>query len=78
MNFFSNCWVIFKISECESCIAVKKYCKISLVVMVSLWPLVINSIFFLLITITTRDIFQYFLSAMHDYFNQRQVFCEIP
>ena len=32
-------------------------------------PLVINSIFFLVITITTRDIFQYFLTAMHDSFN---------
>ena len=29
-------------------------------------PLVINSIFFLVITITTRNIFQYFLTAMHD------------
>ena len=33
-------------------------------------PLVINSIFFLVITITTRNIFQYFLTAMHDSTNQ--------
>ena len=33
-----------------------------------LLPLVINSIFFLVITITTRNIFQYFLTAMHDSF----------
>ena len=32
-------------------------------------PLVINSIFFLVITITTRDIFQYFFTAMHDSYN---------
>ena len=36
MISFSNCWIIFKINECESCIAVEKYWKISLVVMVSL------------------------------------------
>ena len=46
----------------------------SLMVMVSLeniefitgglWPLVINSIFLLVITITTRDIFQYILTAI--------------
>ena len=35
-----------------------------------LWPLVINSIFFFVITITTRNIFQYFLTAMHDSTNQ--------
>ena len=32
-------------------------------------PLVINSIFFLVITINTCNIFQYFLTAMHDSFN---------
>ena len=54
----------------------KKYWKISLVAMVitceniefitrGLWPLVINSIFSLVMTITTRDIFQYFSSAVY-------------
>ena len=37
-------------------------------------PLVINSIFFLVITITTRNIFQYFLTAMHDSTN---TFCQL-
>ena len=58
----------------------KKYWKISLVDMVitcenigfitrGLWPLVINPIFSLLITITTRDIFQYFSPAIYYYLN---------
>ena len=37
-----------------------------------LWPLVINSIFLLVIAITTRDIFQYFLTAIKDSLNQFQ------
>ena len=56
----------------------KKYWKISLVDMVitcenigfitrGLWPLVINPIFSLVITITTRDIFQYFFPAIYYY-----------
>ena len=85
-------WILLKIHECESNMAVKKYWKISLVVMVSLekywichsW-LVINSIFFLMIIITTCDIFQYFFPAMHDsyiqtrytYSNLGKQFCEI-
>ena len=66
---------ISSISECYSQIVGKKYWKISLVVEVitceniqfitcGLQPLVINSIFSLVITSTTRDIFQYFLSAI--------------
>ena len=58
----------------------KKYWKISLVDMVitcenigfitrGLWPLVINPIFSLVITITTRDIFQYFFPAIYYYLN---------
>ena len=54
----------------------KKYWKISLVVMVitcenigfitrGLRPLVINPIFSLVMTITTRDIFQYFFPAIY-------------
>ena len=35
-----------------------------------LQPLVINSIFLLVITITTRDIFQYFLTAIKDSLNR--------
>ena len=89
---FSNCWIIFRINEYESCMAVQKCWKISLVVMVSLekywichsW-LVINSIFFLMIIITFCDIFQYFFPAMHDsyiqtrysYSNLGKQFCEI-
>ena len=34
-----------------------------------LWPLVINPIFSLVITITTRDIFQYFFPAIYYYLN---------
>ena len=59
----------------------KKYWKISLVDMVitcenigfitrGLWPLVINPIFSLVITITTRDIFQYFFPAIYYYLNR--------
>ena len=59
----------------------KKYWKISLVDMVitcenigfitrGLWPLVINPIFSLVITITTRDIFQYFFPAIYYYLNK--------
>ena len=75
---FSNCWIIFRINEYESCMAVQKCWKISLVVMVSLekywiyhsWPSTIRDKFniFLVITITTHDIFQYFLTALHNYF----------
>ena len=58
----------------------KKYWKISRVVMViksenigfitsGLRPLVINPIFLLVIALTTRDIFQYFLPAIWDLLN---------
>ena len=58
----------------------QKYWKISLVVMVitcenigfithGLRPLVINKIFSLVMTITTHNIFQYFLTAMYYYLN---------
>ena len=82
-TIFSICWIIFKINECESGMAVKKYWKILLVVMVSLekywiyhsWPAATRDKFniFLMITITTRDIFQYLFTAMHDSYNQWQV-----
>ena len=61
--FFSICWIIFKINECESGMAVKKYWKILLVVMVSLekywiyhlWPSV------------TRDKFHIFSGDYHNH-----------
>ena len=66
--------------ECQYYMAGKKYWKISLVDMVitcenigfitrGLWPLVINPIVSLVITITTRDIFQYFFPAIYYYLN---------
>ena len=48
-----------------------------------LWPLVINPIFSLVITITTRDIFQYFSPAIYYYlilsvrFNRMKIFLVI-
>ena len=63
----------------------QKYWKILLVVLVitceniglitrGLRPLVINPIFSLVMTITTRNIFQYFLPAMYYYLNKSEVF----
>ena len=65
--FFSICWIIFKINECESGMAVKKYWKILLVVMVSLekywiyhsWPS------------ATRDKFNIFSRDYHNFLTKR-------
>ena len=66
----------------------KKYWKISLVVMVitcenigfitrGLRPLVINPIFSLVMTITTRDIFQYFFPAIYYLLNVLHIMYKI-
>ena len=73
---FNIIWFISSISECYSQIVGKKYWKISLVVKVISCEniefitrgLKWNSIFSLVITSTTRDIFQYFLPAIWESF----------
>ena len=71
-TIFSICWIIFKLMNVNHAWlwkSIEKYhswlwyhSKNIEFITRGLRPLVINSIFFLVITITTRDIFQYFLT----------------